>query len=103
MPVLLNFKTRDGDLNIAQEVGGEHNQFGSIILNDDTGAVCKRIALNNSNVTSTNQEILSQWLQGKGKVPIQWLTLTEVLRGVELNTLASTIEHNLPLNILTDH
>ena len=98
MPMLLSFKTRDGELNLAQEVGKHFRSFGQFLLCDDTGAVCTSIANNNSDMTSINYDILSQWLQGKGKRPVQWLTIIEVLRGIELDALANTLEHNLSLN-----
>ena len=39
-----------------------------------------------------NMEILQEWVSGRGKQPVSWATLTEVLRGVELSVLASDIE-----------
>ena len=39
-----------------------------------------------------NKEILEQWITGRGKQPVTWKTLTEVLRDIELNTLAGEIE-----------
>ena len=37
-------------------------------------------------------EILQQWISGRGRQPVSWETLTEVLRDVELGELASEIE-----------
>ena len=37
-------------------------------------------------------EILRQWINGRGKHPVTWETLTEVLHDIELNTLAGEIE-----------
>ena len=39
-----------------------------------------------------NKEILEQWITGRGKQPVTWKTLTEVLRDIELSTLAGEIE-----------
>ena len=39
-----------------------------------------------------NMEVLRQWLTGKGKRPINWKTLMEVLHAIELKTLAGAIE-----------
>ena len=39
-----------------------------------------------------NKDILEQWIAGKGRQPVKWKTLTEVLREIELNTLAEEIE-----------
>ena len=39
-----------------------------------------------------NTEILQEWLTGKGKQPVTWATLVEVLRDIELTALAREIE-----------
>ena len=39
-----------------------------------------------------NTEILQKWVSGRGRQPVSWATLTEVLRDVELCELASDIE-----------
>ena len=39
-----------------------------------------------------NIEVLTQWLTGRGKQPVTWATLVEVLRDIELSTLAGEIE-----------
>ena len=39
-----------------------------------------------------NIEILQEWLTEKGKQPVNWATLVEVLHDIELSTLADEIE-----------
>ena len=39
-----------------------------------------------------NKEVLEQWTTGRGKHPVTWKTLTEVLCDIELSTLAGEIE-----------
>ena len=39
-----------------------------------------------------NTEVLQEWLTGKGKQPVNWATLVEVLHDIELSTLAVEIE-----------
>ena len=39
-----------------------------------------------------NREILQEWTKGRGKQPVSWETLIEVLNDVELSILASEIE-----------
>ena len=39
-----------------------------------------------------NMEILEEWVSWRGRQPVSWATLTEVLRDVELSELASDIE-----------
>ena len=43
-------------------------------------------------VEQINGEIIQQWIAGRGKHPVTWETLTEVLRDSELTTLAGEIE-----------
>ena len=42
-----------------------------------------------------NQEILTRWLQGQGKKPVSWSTLTDVLKEVELSELSQMIQESL--------
>ena len=37
-------------------------------------------------------EVIEQWVAGKDIDPVNWKTLTEVLRDIELSTLAEEIE-----------
>ena len=39
-----------------------------------------------------NTEILREWATGRGKQPVSWETLTEVLRNIGFGALASDIE-----------
>ena len=40
----------------------------------------------------TSMEILEEWIAGRGKHPVTWNTLIEVLHDIELSTLAREIE-----------
>ena len=40
-------------------------------------------------------EILEQWLQERGRMPITWQTLIKCLRDAELNVLANKMESSL--------
>ena len=39
-----------------------------------------------------NTEIFREWATGRGKKPVSWETLTEVLRNIGFGALASEIE-----------
>ena len=99
LPQLNNFQTSSGSRNIAQEIGTDFNQFGCLLLDDTTGAVTTGIAHGNSDPASINREILQHWVQGKGRLPVQWSTLVNVLKDVKQITLATDIEENLKLNL----
>ena len=45
-----------------------------------------------NNAEQVNIAILQEWLTGRGKKPVTWTTLVEVLRDIELSTLAGDIE-----------
>ena len=40
-------------------------------------------------------EILRQWLQGNGKLPVSWQTLVQCLRNSNLNVISNSIETSL--------
>ena len=68
-------------------------QFGIFLLDDSTGARVTNLEhLHQRNAERINKEILQKWLAGSGKQPVTWATLVEVLRDIELSTLASEIE-----------
>ena len=50
-----------------------------------------------SDCEQTTMEILEEWIAGRGKQPVTWNTLTEVLHDIELSTLAKEIEAVKPL------
>ena len=44
------------------------------------------------NANEINREIIEKWVAGRGKSPLTWMTLTQVLHDIELSTLAEEIE-----------
>ena len=89
----VRFQGREKTINIPQEIGVYYYNFGLFLLEDDTGARIHSIAHKLMNdAEQINMEVLRQWLTGKGKHPINWKTLTEVLHAIELKTLAREIE-----------
>ena len=63
------------------------------MLDDHNGARIQSIAYKyRDDSEEINMEVLRQWINGRGKHPITWGTLSEVLRDIELNTLAGEIE-----------
>ena len=45
--------------------------------------------------TKINLQIFQKWIQGKGKLPVEWSTLIEALKDIGLVQLANEIEQNL--------
>ena len=79
-------------INIPQEIGSNYYQFGLLLLDDPNGTRVRNIERDYREIEQINTEILREWVTGRGKKPVTWETLTEVLRDIELGTLASEIE-----------
>ena len=64
-----------------------------MLLHDDDGMMTQAITDEcHNNAFKINYE---RWIQGEGKKPLQWSTLIDVLKEIELSELALTIEQNL--------
>ena len=80
-------------MNIPVEIATKYVQFGTFLLDDRNGSRVKIMAHQHSNdAERINTEIFKEWLTGRGKQPVTWATLVEVLRDIELSTLAGEIE-----------
>ena len=87
------FRGRDRRINIPQEIGTNYYYFGLHLLDDPNGTRIRNLELEyRQNAERINTEILQEWATGRGKKPVSWQTLTEVLRDIELHVLASEIE-----------
>ena len=97
LPELLSYKTSSGStVRIVQQIGTHYPILGPLLLNDDTGAVISAIVSRYQlNADAINQEILTQWLQGQGKTPVSWSTLTDLLKEVGLSELSQMIQDSL--------
>ena len=89
----IRFRGRKRRINIPQEIGVKYREFGLLLLEDHNGARIRALALKHINdANEINIEIIEEWVAGKGKRPVTWKTLTEVLRDIELSSLAGEIE-----------
>ena len=80
-------------INIAEKISTKYYDFGLLLLDDPNGTRVRNMELKyREDAERINKEILQEWATGKGKKPVSWKTLTEVLRDIELCTLASEIE-----------
>lgn len=79
-------------MNIIKRIGTNYKAFGTQLLNDEnyatTGAIAKEFQ---NNAFEINFEVLVQWIQGKGRHPVTWKTLVEVLKDIDPE-LAKEIE-----------
>ena len=89
----IRFQGKERRINIPQEIGVKYHDFGLLLLEDDTGSRIHVLTHKHMNdEPEINLEIIQQWVTGRGKHPVTWKTLTEVLRDIELSTLAEEIE-----------
>ena len=80
-------------LNIPVEIATKYVHFGTLLLDDRTGSRVKTMAhKKHYDPEQINTEILQEWLTGKGKQPVTWAILVEVLHDIELSSLAGDIE-----------
>ena len=87
------FQGKQRTINIPQEIGSNYYYFGLHLLDDPNGTRVRTLEFEYRPSTERiNTEILREWVTGKGKKPVTWETLTEVLRDIELGALASEIE-----------
>jgi len=89
----IRFRGRERRINIPQEIGSNYYYFGLHLLDDPNGTRVHKLELEyRQNAERINTEILREWATGRGKKPVNWKTLTKVLRTIGLGTLASEIE-----------
>ena len=63
------------------------------MLEDRNGARIRALALKHMNdANEINIEIIEEWVAGKGKQPVTWKILIQVLQDIELSTLAEEME-----------
>ena len=92
MMELLEFKGRSKVLKLPTEIGTATTKFGIHLLQDETGTRVSSILESNQYRTEkANQQLLMEWVQGRGKTPISWKTLVSVLDSAELHVLAQEI------------
>ena len=90
---LVRFRGRDRRINIPQEISTEYFQFGILLLEDTNRARVRNMEHKyRGDAEQINMEILEEWVNGRGRKPVSWEILTEVLRDVELSQLAGDIE-----------
>ena len=101
----VRFRGREKRINIPQEIGVKYHNFGLLLLEDDTGARIHAIAHEHrDNAEQINTKVLQQWINGRGKQPVTWKTLIEVLHDIELSRLAGEIEAvKCDMDISTEH
>ena len=72
------------------------------LLKDSNGQTVKGVEkAKHGNPVDITDEILQQWLQGSGKLPVTWETLVECLQDAKLTVAAAYIEGALSQDLST--
>ena len=91
-PALLHMERKGKKVRVLERIGPHYEEFGILLLEDDTGAMMEAIKMETYNrVADINVKIARHWLRGRGKMPVYWRTLVEVLLDIGLNELADDI------------
>ena len=98
LPELLKFTCTDERVvSIPVEIATKYVQFGTFLLDDRNGSKVKIMARKHHyDAEQINIDILQEWLTGRGKQPVTWATLVQVLHDIELSTLAGDIRTSKP-------
>ena len=93
MTKLICFPMSEHKMNLVAKIGVKYYEFGILLLEDESGdqvsAIEKELRGNASDIT---REIFRLWLQGRGRFPVSWDTLTAVLQDIGLRKLAKDIK-----------
>ena len=73
-----------------EKVGEQYKKIGVLLLNDTSGTITQSFV--NRYHHDIMFAIFTKWVQGKGRLPVQWDTLVEVLKNVGLLEVANEIE-----------
>jgi len=89
----VKFQGRERRINISREISTNYTTFGNFLLEETNGERVDAIAYKHMHDSEkTTMEILEEWIAGRGKHPVTWNTLVEVLHGIEFSNLAREIE-----------
>ena len=92
LPSLLEFPGKNGNINFAEKIGN-NGTFRILLLDDQDGSKIDAIRTEYRDKADTiNLEVLSQWIKGRGKKPVNWSTFAKVLRNSGDNSLAEIVE-----------
>ena len=96
LPLLISFPAKAKSINILRLLSTSYAMLGALLLDDTTGARVVAIeAEHRGNADRINQAIVQEWLQGGGKQPVSWATLTRAMAEVGQEVLAEQVTAEL--------
>ena len=85
--------TKPKNLSIIQRTGTRYTKLAMFLLDDDN---CEIVDSLMEKYRDDPEKIVTavykKWISGTGRKPVTWQTLLDVLREIELNSLAEEIE-----------
>ena len=91
MVMLLSLKLPNStSLSIVNEIGTNYEQFGTLLLKDESGKRMEIIEHDERKVDKIITRILCEWFEGSGLLPT-WGTLLRVFKTMELHILAENV------------
>ena len=95
LDVLRHFPVKNSLIDVAKKIATDYKLFGTQLLKDSDGSKVRIIEMKHGDPVDITVEILEQWLQGRGRMPVTWQTLVKCLRDTDLHVLANKIESSL--------
>ena len=80
-------------LNIIQRTSTHYINLAMFLLNDENCDIVHILEIQyQHDPERIVREVFKKWLSGTGKKPVTWKTLVDVLRDIQLNSLAYEID-----------
>ena len=94
MFLLSNFKSKSGErINIINRVSPHWSEFAVQLDFDNDGTTMQTIdKVCGPDPEACCKEMMREWLSGKGRQPVTWELLVEILKDCELGVLAKQVE-----------
>ena len=92
MPLLRNLRLNSGrTLDLVSEIGTSSRKFGHLLLENSNEVNIIEMTCQHFGPKCVVDHELSDWMNGKGRLPVTWETLIQVIHDTGLKALASDL------------
>ena len=101
MKEMNTLKTQEGErISIIHRIAPKWQRFGNLLQFDSDGHTLDIIAKDHTTdgCVACCQEMVGLWLQGKGRQPVTWALLLELLEDMEQGWLVEQVKNALRIN-----
>ena len=96
---LRKFPGKHGTFDVMERIGINYSDFGMFLLQDHDLTKVSALELTWQRASlPICRDIMKDWVQGKGKLPVTYATLLHCLRDADLHSLAKDIEDVLSIS-----